>query len=170
MRFIFCVVLGFCLLIAQSCARHLFLPEWLVPQGLLVCAVFLAFYEFSFLGALIAFILGLLLDLSSGVLVGPWAGAYVVVYSIFAFLSRRLFVESRLVAMTVVAIATLLAGFVFISLAFEYQEVTADDWLMLGGQALTSSLITPVVFRALKSVWRRQDKALARRGAVISPV
>jgi rod shape-determining protein MreD len=170
MRFVLCFLLALALLIIQSISRHLFIPEWFVPQGLLVCAVFLAFYEFSLLGAVTAFLLGLLLDLSSGVLLGPWAGAYVVVYALFAFLSQRLFVESIMVSMSVVGLATLISGFLFISLAFEYQAVTVSDLVMLAGQAAASALITPYVFKILRWSWRRPDRVLTGRGAVVSAV
>jgi rod shape-determining protein MreD len=170
MRFVVCFLLAVALLIAQSVLRHLLLPEWLVPQGLLICAVFLAFYEFSFLGAVAAFLLGFLLDLSSGVLLGPWAAAYVVVYGVFAFLSQRLFVESRAVSMVVVAMATLLSGIVFLSLAFEYQAVTLSELAMLTGQAASSAVLTPFVFKILKFAWRRPDRVLTGRGAVVSAV
>jgi rod shape-determining protein MreD len=170
MRFVFCFILAIALLVAQGVLRHLFLPEWLLPQGLLICAVFLAFYEFSLLGAIAAFLLGFLLDLSSGVLLGPWAAAYVVVYGVFALLSQRLFVESRAVAMTVVAIGTLLSGIVFLSLAFEYQAVTLSELSMLAGQAVASALLTPFVFKVLKFAWRRPDRVLTGRGAVVSAV
>jgi len=170
MRFVFCCLLAVALLIAQSVLRHLFLPEWLVPQGLLICAIFLAFYEFSLAGAVAAFLLGLLLDLSSGVLLGPWAAAYVVIYGVFTFLSQRLFVESSAVSMMVVAIATLLSGVVFLSLAFEYQAVTLAELAMLAGQALSSAMLTPLVFKILRFAWRRPDRALNKRGAVVSAV
>lgn len=115
-----------------------------------------------------AFVLGLLLDMSSGVLLGPWAGSYVVVYALFAFLSQRLFVESAVVAMSVVAIATVLAEVVFLLLAFEYQSVTREDLLMLGGQAVASALVAPLVFRFLKNAWRRAGVAVSGRVGVVS--
>lgn len=170
MRYLKCFLIACVLLLLQSAVHHFGLPEWLVPQGVLVCVVFLAFYEFSLAGVVLAFLLGLLLDLSSGVLLGPWAGAYLVVYTMFAFLSQRLFVESAAVAMSVVAVATVLAGTVFLLLAFEYQSVTREDLLMLGGQAVASALLAPVVFRVLSRAWRRAHVAAPGRASVVSAV
>lgn len=170
MRLIKCCVAAFVLLILQGIVQNLGLPAWCVPQGVLVCVVFLAFYEFSLAGVALAFFLGLLLDLSSGVLLGPWAGSYVIVYSVFAFLSQRLFVESAVVAMAVVAIATVLAGVAFLLLAFEYQAVGREDLVMLGGQAVASAFIAPLVFRGLTRVWRRAHVAVPGRTSIVSAI
>jgi rod shape-determining protein MreD len=170
MRYLKCCLVAFILLLVQSALHHFGLPEWFVPQGVLVCVVFLAFYEFSLVGVVLAFLLGLLLDLSSGVLLGPWAGAYVIVYAMFAFLSQRLFVESVVVAMSVVALATVLAGTVFLLLAFEYQAVTREDMVMLGGQAVASALVAPFVFRVLSRAWRCAHVAVPGRASVVSAV
>jgi rod shape-determining protein MreD len=170
MRLLICFVCAVALLSIQGVLHNLGLPEWLIPQGLLVCVVFLAFYEFSLAGVVMAFLLGLLLDMSSGVLLGPWAGSYVVVYTLFAFLSQRLFVESAIVAMAVVAIGTVLAGVVFLLLAFEYQSVTRADVAMLCGQAFASALVAPIVFRVLTRAWRRDGATVTGRAGVVSAV
>lgn len=170
MRYLKCCLVVFMLLLLQSVLPNFGLPEWLLPQGVLVCVVFLAFYEFSLAGVVLAFLLGLLLDLNSGVLLGPWAGAYVVVYATFAFLSQRLFVESALVKMCVVALATVLAGTVFLLLAFEYQAVTREDLVMLVGQAIASALVAPVLFRVLARAWRGSHITVPRRVSVVSAV
>jgi cell shape-determining protein MreD len=132
--------------------------------------VFLAFYECSLLGVVTAFMLGIFIDMSAGVIVGPWAGAYVVVYAFFVFLSQRLFVDSALVSMVVVGVASLLAGAVFLLLAFEYQAVSREDGLMLLGQAGASALFAPIIFRILVRVWKRGSSASTRRGSVVSAV
>jgi rod shape-determining protein MreD len=135
-----------------------------------VCVVFLAFHEFSIVGVVLAFVLGLMLDMSSGIALGPWAGSYTLVYAVFAFLSQRLFVESKLVAMVVVITATLLAGGVFLALAYEYQKLSQDDLLTLGGQGVTSALITPAVFGVLSRIWRRSRLHGLHGNTVISAV
>lgn len=171
MRFVLCFTVAFLSLVAQGILHHIGLSEWLIPQGVLICVVFLAFYECSVAGALAAFVLGLLLDSSSGVLLGPWAGAYIVVYAVFSFVSQRLFVESLGVAMVVVASAAVLSGVIFLLLAFEYQAVTREDFGMLLGQALSSALIAPVLFKALKLAWRRSGvMPFKGRNRVVSAV
>jgi rod shape-determining protein MreD len=170
MRLVICFLVALFLLVVQGALHQVGLPAWLIPQGVLVCVVFLAFYEFSLAGVVMAFLLGLSLDMSSGVLLGPWAGSYVVVYAILAFLSQRLFVESALVAMLVVASATVIAGVLFLLLAFEYQAVTREDFLLLVGQAFASALIAPFVFRYLLRSWRKVGVSFGRRAGVVSVV
>lgn len=167
MRLLICFFVALLLLGIQGVLHNSGLPAWLIPQGLLVSVVFLAFYEFSLAGVVMAFLLGLLLDMSSGILLGPWAGSYVVVYALFAFLSQRLFVESSVVAMAVVALGTLLAGIVFLLLAFEYQSVTREDVIILCGQALASAVVAPMVFSFFSKVWRRAGMSFSGRAGVV---
>jgi cell shape-determining protein MreD len=115
-----------------------------------------------------AFLLGLLLDMSSGVALGPWAGSYTLVYAVFAFLSQRLFVESRAVAMLVVAAATLLSGGAFLALASGNQALAFDDLLTLMGQGVASALITAPIFGVLARVWKRAGVLGSAGSSVIS--
>jgi rod shape-determining protein MreD len=170
MRILLCLMLGLVLLIVQGLLRHVGVPGWAIPQGLLICVAFLAFYEFSVMGALAAFVLGLLLDMSSGVVLGPWAGSYVLVYVLFAFLSQRLFIESRVVAMLVVICATLCAGAAFLLLAVRFQSIAHDDFFTLAGQSFFSALCTPPLFAILSRVWRREGAVSMKRGSVVSAV
>lgn len=170
MRLVVCVILGLLLLATQGLLFHVGVPFWSIPQGLLVCVVFLAFHEFSVAGAVTAFLLGLLLDMSSGVALGPWAGSYIIVYAVFAFLSQRLFVESKIVAMLVVGAATLLAGGVFLALASGNQGLSPDDGITLIGQSVASAIVTAPIFGILSRVWRRTGALGTASGSVISAV
>ncbi|MFO0415809.1 MAG: rod shape-determining protein MreD [Pseudomonadota bacterium] len=170
MRLILTIVLALVMLLAQGLLHHFGIPAWLVPQALVACVVFVAFHECSLLGVITAFILGLLLDMNSAVVLGPWAGAYVLVYAILVFLSQRLFIDSMVVAMTVVGLASLLAGGVFLMLAFEYQSLSLEDLYMLGGQSIASALVAPLVFAALSRIWKRLGVVATRRGSVVSAV
>jgi rod shape-determining protein MreD len=169
-RLLVCFFVAVMLLSIQGILHSVGVPAWLIPQGLLVCVVFLAFYEFSLAGVVMAFLLGLLLDMSSGVLLGPWAGSYIIVYAIFAFLSQRLFVESVVVKMSVVAVGTILGGIVFLLLAFEYQSVSREDLVVLCGQALASAAVAPVVFKVLSRAWRRSGVSVSGRAGIVSAV
>jgi rod shape-determining protein MreD len=170
MRVLMSIGVALLLLILQSLAIHLGVPAWLMPQGLLVCAVFLAFYEFSVRAACAAFCIGLLLDMSSAVLLGPWAGAYVLVYLCVAFLSQRLFVESRVVAMFVVAGSAVLATGIFLVLSSTREVSWGEFGFMVLGQALASAAVTPLIFAALRRVGQRSGIATMTRGSVVSAV
>ena len=170
MRVVMSVVLSLLLLVIQSLLFHLGLPGWLMPQGLLVCVVYLAFYEFSVRASIAAFCIGLLLDMSSAVLVGPWAGAYVLVYLFVAFLSQRLFVESRVVAMLVVTGSTFLSTAVFLLLSSKHHLFFSEYALIILGQALASAAMTPFIFAALRSLSQRSGVTSMNRGSAISTV
>jgi rod shape-determining protein MreD len=162
------VALG--LLIAQGLLHHVGLPAWAIPQGLVACLVFLAFYDCSVGGAVTAFVVGLLLDLTSATLLGPWAAAFIAVYSGLTFLSQRLFVESPLVAMMVTGVSTVLAGSMYLLLAFEYQSLSLEDLATLAGQAISSALVSPVIICLLVRATKRSNPIAFRRGSVISAV
>jgi rod shape-determining protein MreD len=162
--------IGLLLVIAQGLLHHLGLPTWVLPQGLVTCVVFLAFYDCSVLGVATAFLLGILLDLTSATLVGPWAAAFVAVYLGLTFLSQRLFVESPLVAMMVTGVSMMVAGSIYLLLAFEYQAISGGDLATLLGQALASALVSPLILRALARVGRKSNPVALRRGSVISAV
>jgi rod shape-determining protein MreD len=168
MRLVACLILGLVLVVVQGLLMYLGVPVWALPQGLLVCAVFLAFHEFSVLGVVTAFLLGLLLDMSSGVALGPWAGSYTLVYAVFAFLSQRLFVESKVVAMLVVAAASLLSGGAFLALASGNQVLAPNDAVTLVGQGVASAIVTAPIFGVLSRVWRRAGVLGTAGGSVIS--
>jgi rod shape-determining protein MreD len=170
MRGLVSVGFAFLLLILQSLGIHLGVPAWLMPQGLLVCVVFLAFYECSVRAACAAFCIGLLLDMSGAVLIGPWAGAYVLVYLCVSFLSQRLFVESRVVAMCVVAGATVLASGVFLVLSSTRDVSWSEFGFMALGQAVASAAVTPFIFAALRRVGQRSGVTSMTRGSVVSAV
>jgi len=168
MRLLVCLMLGIFLVVMQGLLMHVGVAAWAMPQGLLVCVVFLAFHEFSVMGAVLAFLLALLLDMSSGLALGPWAGSYTLVYAVFAFLSQRLLVESRLVAMLVVAAASLLSGGAFLALASGSQVLAVDDGVTLLGQGIASALVTAPIFALLARVWKRAGVLGAAGSSVIS--
>ena len=159
---------AFGLLVAQGLLHHVGLPAWAIPQGLVACVVFLAFYDCSIAGAVTAFVVGLLLDLTSATLLGPWAAAFIAIYSGLTFLSQRLFVESPLVAMMVTGASTMLAGSIYLLLAFEYQSLSVGDLTTLVGQAIVSAIISPLIISFLVRATKRSNPVALRRGSVIS--
>jgi rod shape-determining protein MreD len=145
-------------------------PEWLLPQGLVACVVYLAFFESSVIGALLAFSCGLLLDLTTATVLGPWAGAYVLVYALLSFMSPRLFVESSLVTMVVTAVTSVFSGAVYLFLAFEYQSLSREDFVMLLGQAVASALVAPMVVAILGRARGKHISRSVSRSSVVSAV
>lgn len=162
--------IGLLLVIFQGLVQSFGVPAWLIPQGLVACVMFVAFFECSVAGAFAAFGLGLLLDLTSATLLGPWAGAFVCVYALVAFISQRLFVESALVAMVVSATCTVLAGCIYLVLAFEYQSISLEDLATLLGQAAATAAITPAIVRVLRRAWNRRGVVPLGRGSTVTAV
>jgi rod shape-determining protein MreD len=170
MRSLFVLVIGLALVTAQSLLHRVGVPEWLLPQGLIACVVYLAFFESSVTGALLAFSCGLLLDLTTATVLGPWAGAYVLAYALLSFMSPRLFVESTLVTMVVTALTSVLTGAIYLFLAFEYQSLSREDVGMLLGQAVASALVAPMVMSLLNKVRGRPVSRAIGRTSVVSAV
>lgn len=170
MRSLLILAVGLGLVIVQSLLQRSGVPEWLLPQGLVVCVVYLAFFESSVAGAGLAFACGLLLDLTTATVLGPWAGAYVLAYALLSFVSPRLFVESTVVMMLVTGITSVLAGSVYLFLAFEYQSLSQDDIAVLLGQASASALVAPVVTAILRRVCGRSVSRSIGQTSLVSAV
>ena len=66
-------------------------PNIIVPNFILIMVICLGFNLVTPGAATLAFSLGLVFDLYSGVLLGPWAGTFVLVYVILSLLSQRLY-------------------------------------------------------------------------------
>lgn len=166
------ILVAFVLVTIQGLLPHFGVADWAIPQGLVSCVIFLAFFECSIGGAIGSFALGLLLDLTSATILGPWAGAFVCVFVVVALLSQRLFVESIVVAMVATALCAILAGSLYLLLAFEYQVLSTTDVSVLAGQAIASALFTPVVFKVLGRAWNRRSVAPLSRNSnsVVSAV
>ena len=131
-KFVGLSLLGIVCCALQGSLLHIGLPVSLVPQLVVVLVVSLAFSEVSVFGCVMTFVLGLLMDFSSAMLVGPWAGALVVVYGVLAVLSHRLFIESGVAAEAEVNIDNLLAE-------ANYIINNADEFLTEGGELVAEA-------------------------------
>jgi rod shape-determining protein MreD len=154
----------------QGILGHLGLADRFIPQFLVVFVVYLSFAEANAFGCVMSFIVGLLLDLSSAVLVGPWAGSFVVIFCVLALLSRRLFIDSGIAAM-VITFASVVCGNILFSLfGDEYPVLTWEYPQRVLGQALSTALVAPLVLSFLSRRWRRANGAYAGRGTSVSAV
>lgn len=149
-RILFTLVLGLILIVLQATLLKSILPHFLVPNLLIILVVFLAFFDGTPLGAGLSFLLGLELDIYNGILLGPWAGSYVVVYGVLAFLSQRIFVETALAAFVVVLFSSLLANLVYVVLTFDFRPVGHSILLPLLLEAALSGVIAPAGLALLR--------------------
>jgi rod shape-determining protein MreD len=124
-------------------------PVWLIPDFVILLVLFLGFYEISPLGALVAFCVGLILDISGGALLGPWAGAYVLSFGMLTMVSEHVFAESKLSLFPIAFFFVIIAHILFLLPAFDPLGQLATDWPRLLGKALITAILAPVVFKLL---------------------
>jgi len=141
-----------------------FLPPILVPNFMLVLLVFLSFYAVNVSGAFVVFFLGILLDMFSGILIGPWAASFMVVFIGISLLSQRLFVETFVASSLAVFFGTLFCSLVYktitFGLAFEGQSI-----VFFLVQGLIAAVLAPVLFQLLRSILLRKELGMAGRPA-----
>jgi rod shape-determining protein MreD len=152
----------------QGILGHLGLADRFIPQFLVIFVVYLSFAEANAFGCAISFAVGLLLDLSSAVLVGPWAGSFVVIFCVLALLSRRLFIDSGLAAMVITFASVVCANILFSLFGDEYPVLTWEYPQKVLGQALSTALISPILLGFMSRRWRRANSAYPGRRSSVS--
>ncbi|MCB0332515.1 MAG: rod shape-determining protein MreD [Bdellovibrionales bacterium] len=152
MRYFFTIfVLGLLGVLIQGTFFRFFLSASFVPHLLLLLTLYLAFYETSVLGVFLSFFLGLLLDLSTGLLLGPWAASFVVVYCFLSLVSDRIFVESGLAAVVISFFSTIGLHIVHFLLATNLRPALSE-W---GSGALIQGVMTGICAPFLFHLFRR---------------
>lgn len=137
----------------QSAFFGTFLPRWMAPNLCLVIVVYLGVYEATPLGAALSFFVGLLFDLSSGQLIGPWSGAFSAVFGILAQGGRRMFIDSSLTIIFIVFIASLGGSIVYLFLLSQFHLRSSDIFSMvLVGTACMTGILSPALFIILRKL------------------
>jgi rod shape-determining protein MreD len=131
--------------------------RFFIPNLLLTLVVFLGFYEVSVLGAVLSFLLGLELDIFSGNLVGPWAGAFTVIFGFLALFAQRVFVESGFAVMLVIFVTSLASQLVLVVFIYEFRPIGGMGFILAFGEAFVTALVSYPLF----SLYRR---VLLKRG------
>jgi rod shape-determining protein MreD len=170
MRLASTMLCGFVALCSQGVLRHIGVPDMLVPQLIVLLVIHLSFAEVTTFGCIMAFLLGLLVDVSSAVLLGPWAGSLVVLFGSLALLSQRLFIESGVAAACITFFSVVATNILFSLLGAEYPVVTWEYPQKVLGQALVTAMVAPVVLSALARRARRKNGAFVSRGSALTPV
>ena len=165
MLLIIAVALG--AIIVQSWA-HWAMPSLVVPDLILVIVVFLSFYEVSQWGALLVFTIGLIFDMSSGVLLGPRAGASVVVFGFLSSMSQRIFIESPIAAMVCVFCASVVNHLIYVILVFEFKQDEVITWSHFLGfrviaEGFMTAIVAPPFMRFLRKLFVRGGASAASR-------
>ena len=143
-------------ILLQTTVLHLIPIGSAVPDLVLVLAVYLGLHYHTVGGAVGAFSLGYLVDVFSGVNLGLGAFSMTLVYFTVHLTSRRLWIESGLSTVAVVACAALLKTASVAGLATVFSPALAvgelRDDLIGGGLA---AAVSPLIFAALERGRRR---------------
>jgi rod shape-determining protein MreD len=143
------LLLGALALLMQGLLRAA-VPPFFVPNLLLLITVFLGLARASHAAAVLCFALGLELDLYSARLLGPWAGAFVLVFGCLALVSKRLNVESFLAVGLMVLLSCFLSNLIFVLLFFEFSlSEMLPQLLASSREALITTAAAPPVFAGL---------------------
>jgi rod shape-determining protein MreD len=116
------------------------------PQILILLTVFLAFKAPHAATALLVFTIGLMIDVSSGIRIGPWAGALIIVFGFLSTGAERLLVDSRFAVSFVCFLATLLSHIIAALLTFSSTVIIWNLILHTFFEALILALMAPIVF------------------------
>jgi len=153
-KIVLILVLGLLALFIQGTLLKSLEPAFMiVPNLFLVLVCFLAFYEVSVLGAVLAFVLGLELDIASNLLLGPWAASFIAVYGMLSSISQRVFVESVVAVFLGVLCSCILATFIYLVIVFQFQPTVGNLLsysLTLMVEALLTAVLAPLIFAGLK--------------------
>ena len=153
-RMIVMLLFGFLALFIQGSVLKSLGPEsMIVPNLILILVIFLAFYEVSVAGVFTAFLLGLQMDLGTGILLGPWAASFVAAYGFVSSVSQRVFVESPVAVAAVTFCSSLLVSFAVVAFVFQFRPAALDAFsysLTMLLEGLLTAVIAPFLFSGLK--------------------
>lgn len=153
-RFLLTFALALIALLLQGTLLRLILPSLLVPNLILTIVVFLSFFDVTTFGAFLAFLVGLILDMGSGNhLLGPWAGASVVIFGVLASLSQRIFVESSFTAIVIVASSCFFGSIVFSIMVFQFQSDHHWQLVSVLMQSVVTGALAPLILPLIKTVY-----------------
>jgi rod shape-determining protein MreD len=139
-------------------------PVACIPELVLVFVIFLSFYEVSSYGAFIAFFCGIIVDISTGGLIGPWAGAYVLSYGVVSLISDRIYIESGLSLVAVAVFMTLFSHVVTLLISMDPLTQLASGWIVILGKSACTACIAPLFFPLLRRLlsYSQADSLRAR--------
>lgn len=155
------IILFLCTLLVLVCERVVassFLPGYLVPQLLSMLMVYISFHESGQRGLLSAFLIGLIGDFASAILLGPLAIAGIFVFLIIHILRQHVFAASGMVAAFAVFFSSMLVQIIAGVVRFSFVDL---PWLFGGEmlvQALVSAILAPLVFSLFRAAFREHTE------------
>ncbi len=146
------LLFAFFSLVLQGVVLHAALPAYMIPNFVLVLVVFIGFYEVSVLGVVLAFLCGILFDLFSGTLIGPWSGSFVFIYVLLALFAQRLFTHSKSTVIISVFIANIISTTLYFALLYQFQPLRGSLFSVSVIESLSSAVVAPFVFMLLNRI------------------
>lgn len=150
-RITFLFAITFASLIVQEAVFGLVMPRWLVPNFVVLIALFLGLKDATISGAMLAFAFGLIADFVSAQAVGPLAGAAIAVFGIFSQIGRRLLVDNAVAAIVIAVGGCVFGNFVSVLLLEQFSVVySMEFWKGIVGMSLITAAFSPVLFSILE--------------------
>ena len=155
------LLIGMVALLLQGSILASLLPDHYTPNLLLVVVIAVGVAERNIGGLILCFLLGLELDLSSGLLIGPWTGACTFIYLVLFSLSQRVFVDTPIAMFGVTFIMSCVGGGVYHILSYVVPYVAGstpslnDISTISIKEAASTALVAPIVFMMIRRrLWR----------------
>lgn len=158
------IFISLCAILIQGTIFRTFMPTVYLPNLLFGILVFISFAEITVFGVFAAFSVGLMLDLFSSQLIGPWAGSYVAVFALFSLFAQRVYVGSYLVVAVTAGFASIFASIVYIFITAPYGAGVQLKWQVVLFEALFSAIVAPFVFSILQKVYPKEENSRAGMG------
>ncbi|MCB0353061.1 MAG: rod shape-determining protein MreD [Bdellovibrionales bacterium] len=150
------IVLAIFALFFQEALFPLVLPRSFVPNILLLLVLYLGFFESNEFGVIGAFLLGIFLDLSGGLVIGPWAGSFVVTFCALSLIADRVFSESPIAVSVVGLCGAALANVTFLFLTVEGLPYVRSMLSQVMSQAVVAMFLLPLLIPWLRWVMKGQ--------------
>jgi rod shape-determining protein MreD len=152
-RFVSYIVIALLLMAIQGTLRvFVSTAPYLVPNLIIALLVWLAFTHPNVRGVIIAFIIGILFDLNSGAILGPWSFALVILFYILARLSPGLFITSSYTVIFCTFLASIVINALVLALSFSAKSGITINIFDILLASLTTALCTPILFRLFRKV------------------
>ena len=152
-KFLLIIILALVILFLQGGILKPLLPNILMPNLFLIIVIYLSFYETNVLGLIFSFVLGLLYDISTSTLLGPYAASFVTIYTLFAIFSGRIFIDTTISLIIITAISSIICDLIYMILIFTFlpDKNNISFEILLG--SISTAIISPIMIYILKKYY-----------------
>ena len=152
-KFLLIIILALVILFLQGGILKPLLPNILMPNLFLIIVIYLSFYETNVLGLIFSFVLGLLYDISTSTLLGPYAASFVTIYTRFAIFSGRIFIDTTISLIIITAISSIICDIIYMILIFTFlpDKNNISFEILLG--SISTAIISPIMIYILKKYY-----------------